>query len=280
MHFTRSRRVLVSTFCAVILTLAAVPLATSAQAVDPAPICPAATANGRFVRWIYLNILFRCPDSGGGTYWTGLLDAGFSRSDMAFTIDMSDENIFDNNVIPIFQDFYGRPPTPQEANAGAANIRAHRTDTALLSEYAASDEAYNHLMVPTGQTRDQAWLTAEYNGVLDRAPDPAGEAYFNSILGSPSTQVTRLKVAVAMEYSPENADGWVGAVYGAAFQRPPDPGGFTYWKNYLLTQGFQAFRMWTYFLSSDEAYAIAQTQPNPPPDGGAALGSRLHPASR
>ena len=54
-------------------------------------------------------------------------------------------------------------------------------------------------------------------------------------------------------------------MYGAAFGRGPDASGVAYWVNWLLGPGhFQTFRMWTKFLSSNEGYALAQTQPNPP----------------
>ncbi len=261
----RIRRAALGALIAALLTFAAVPLATSAGAQTTDPICPAAPGNARFVRWIYLQILNRCPDVGGLAYWTAQLDGGnLGRGDMALIVDMSNENLVNNNVAPIYQQLLGRAPTQQELNDGVGDIRSHYTDTYLIARLAATDELYNMVPVGQGQTRDEAWLSFAYNGILDRNPDQAGMTHWLAVMGNPSTQATRLQVSTALEFSGENAGDWVGAVYGAAFQRAPDPNGFAYWKGFLLNQGFQAFRMWTLFLSSNEAYTIAQNQPNPP----------------
>jgi hypothetical protein len=271
------RKTIAGLFAAVILAIVAIPLATAAGAApakpaapaQEAPICPSDTANGRLVRWIYLNILFRCPDEGGASYWTAQLDGGMSPWEFARRIDMSDENVLANNVDPIVGDLLGRAPSAAESQQYAASIRDNQGDARLLALLSSSDEYYNNKVTgATPQEKDQNWLNFAYNAILDRDPDPAGNAYFLGILGANgSTQATRHQVAIALEFSGENAEGWIGAVYGAGLHRGPDPDGFAYWKNWLLTTGFRTFRMWTGFLTSTEAQAIAQTQPNPPPEG-------------
>ena len=74
------------------------PLATTASAAPAAPaskaettMCPSDTANGRFVRWIYLQILERCPDSGGRAYWTNKLQSGFRSANLAAALYASNE---------------------------------------------------------------------------------------------------------------------------------------------------------------------------------------------
>ncbi len=239
----------------------------SSTSVQPA-VCPATTANGRFVRWIYLNILFRCPETDGAAFWVDQLDHGMPLRAFAWLVDMSDENIFINNVNALYADLLNRAPSPVEAELGAENIRGNEGDARLIAELGSSDEFYSHIDGATPQLKDQAWLAFAYNAVLDRAPDTAGAAFFTGILGpNGSTEATRRQVAIALEFSSENAGGWIRGVYGAAFQRPPDDAGFAYWQNWLLTTGFRTFRMWTEFLSSPEGWDKAQTQPDPPPDG-------------
>ncbi|WP_426573841.1 DUF4214 domain-containing protein [Aquihabitans sp. McL0605] len=254
------------------LLLAFIPLATAASAAPPpvranvtdAPICPAATPNGRFVRWIYLQILNRCPDASGASYWTAKLDKGTDRWAFARQIDYSDENIYKNNVDGLYSDLLGRTPTADEAAAGAASIRSTEGDANLIAHLASSDEFYATMQGATAADRDQAWLNFAYNGIVDRDPDVQGRAHYTAVLASPSTEATRHKVAMSLEHSAENAGGWTTAVYFAGLNRPPDPSGFAHWKNWLLTTGFRTFRMWTGILSSDEANRFAQTQPNPP----------------
>lgn len=268
----RHRLGLAAATAAALLTLTAVPLATTATAVPGRVAAPAATItcasttpNGRFVRWIYLMILNRCPDAGARTYWTGKLGAGMDRWAFAIAIDYSNENIYKNNVDDSYQGILGRAPSKAEADAAAASIRTTQGDGTLTALLASTDEFYATMQGSTPQAKDQAWLHVAYNGIVDRNPDSAGLAHYTKVLGTGgSTEATRHKVALQLEFSPENAKGWVGAVYGAAFGRQPDAAGFRYWQNWLLTTGFRTFRMWTGFLSSDEGYKIAQTQPNPP----------------
>lgn len=236
----------------------------------PEPVCPAAAGNARFVRFIYLNILFRCPDAAGLTYWTDGLDDGLSRGQMAQTIDLSDENMVNNNVVPLYADVLGRAPSAQELQDGVASIRAHQSDARLIAHLASSD-AFYATIDPGTQDRDATWLTVAYENILDRSPDRAGQTYFLGVMGTPSTAATREKVARALELSAENDQGWTAAVFFAGLNRPPDPAGFGYWTTWLAGPGERrTFKMWTSILSSNEGYARAQTQPNPegPPEEG------------
>jgi hypothetical protein len=125
-----------------------------------------------------------------------------------------------------------------------------------------TDEFYDQFETPS------EWLNAVYNAILERDADPTGGGYFGLMLGDAPTVAQRKQVTMILEHSGENAAGWTAAVYGAAFHRPPDTAGMDFWVGWLLGEGhFQTFRMWTSMLSSDEGYALAQTQPNPPPDG-------------
>lgn len=239
---------------------------TTTTTIPAAPLCPAAAGNARFVRFIYMKILQRCPDSGAATYWTSRLDAGMGRWAFAEAIDMSEENVVKNNVVPIFNEALKRAPTAGELAQWSSYIRTNHADAAFIAALLSSNEAYA-MLVGDHLAKDQAWLNLAYNTILDRNPDAPGGAHFTAMLGAGgSTQATRLAVALHLEYSAENAGGWVGAVYGAAFGRGPDAG-IGYWMGWLMGSGqWQTFRMWTHFLASNEGYALAQTQPNPPPE--------------
>jgi hypothetical protein len=230
---------------------------------SPGPICPADEGNARFVRFIYLNILFRCPDEAGLAYWTGRLDGGLPRGSFALTVDMSDENLVKNNVVPLYGGILNRAPSDAELQAGVADIRLRQADARLIARLFSSDEFYD-AFDPGAGDKDEAWIAAGYQNILDRSPDASGLAYFKSVLGSPSTAETRLKAALIMELSPENDAGWTFGAYFAGLNRPPDPAGFEYWTTWLAGPGQRrTFKMWTTVLSSPEGYARAQTQPNP-----------------
>ena len=227
------------------------------------PICPASTANGRWVRYVFLQILARCPSARSTKAWTGRLANGWTRNDVAKAIDNTDENLIKNNVVPLYQGIINRAPTAGETALWVAFIRANRQDAELTAFLASTDRFYGQFA--SAPDPRVAFLTAAYNGILDRDPDPAGLAHNLAILGSSPTVAKRLKVLQGLEYSPENASGWVQAVYFAGLNRPGDPAGIRFWISWLQGPGkWHTFSMWTQFLSSAEAYKLAQTQPNPP----------------
>ncbi|MCB0963277.1 MAG: DUF4214 domain-containing protein, partial [Acidimicrobiales bacterium] len=156
---------------AIVALLAAVALPTAASAspdrVDgDVPSCPAPEGNARFVRFIYLEILNRCPDPGGGAYWTGRLDAGLAPSRFAEIVDMSDENLADNNVAQLYGFLLDRPPTADELVDGVATIRRYRGNARLTAAILSSKEGYQHLTsdasVATPTEQDAAWLEVAY----------------------------------------------------------------------------------------------------------------------
>ena len=254
------------------LALLAGPLAGGAGAqptkgsAKAAPICPSSTANGRFVRFIYLNILGRCPEAAAATYWTAKLDAGGLRWGFAESIDMSNENVGVNNVDGLYQDILGRKPTAEERTAGFAEIRKNHQDAHIIAALFSSDEGYKKNLGAVSAAHDQAWLSEAFTNIVDRKPTAAEVTHYTPLLGSPSTESTRHKIALSLELSDENMQGWTGAVIGAGLQRAPKPSDFATWVPWLLTHDRQTFRMWTHVLSSNEGFALAQTQPNPPPD--------------
>lgn len=252
---------------ALLLTLALVPAGTAAAALaGAAPQCPAAAGNARYVRFVYLEILDRCPDAGGLGYWTRRLDAGTSRWGVADAIDMSTENLGRNNVDQLYQLLLDRPPTTAERAAGIARLRAGHENATLTTELLSSDEGYGiHGTGATPAERDRAWLAYAYNRILDRAPDPLGESfYLGYFASSGSTAARRHLVAMGLEHSYPNATSWVKATMAEALGRPADPRGLAYWRAWLTDPSrgrWQTFRLWTMQLASDEAYRRSQTQP-------------------
>jgi hypothetical protein len=212
---------------------------------------------------VFLQILARCPSAKSTTIWTGRLANGWTRNDVAKAIDNTDENLVRNNVVPLYEGILNREPTAGETALWVSYIRANRLDAELIAFLASTDTFYAQFA--SAPDRRVAFITAAYNAILDRDPDPAGLAHHLATLGSSPTVAKRLKVLRELEYSPENASGWVQAVYFAGLNRPGEPAGITYWTNWLQGPGkWHTFSMWTQFLSSNEAYNRAQTQPNPP----------------
>jgi hypothetical protein len=257
--------------------------APAAAAGEQATACPQTTANQKFVRWIYLQILFRCPDSGGLAFWTSALDGGMPRATFTDAIDMSTENIVQNNIIPDFEGVLDRDPSDSEIATWLPKMRAEHSDADLIASLASSDEYWNgealadcdsiysgdlaraNIDSSPDFSKVDCWLEDLYYNILDRGPDDTGMAYFESLLGPNPNQAQRYNVAYNyFERSEENARSWVLGGYYAAFDRPPDSGGAEFWYHWIINNNYMTFKMWTLLLASDESYGIAQQQFNPP----------------
>lgn len=245
---------------AALLALPTSPATASAeQAADAA--CPAAaTPNGRYVTFLYEEILLRCPDPGAAAYWTARLDRGDARWTVAEAIDTSTENLGRNNVEVLYRILLERAPTTAERSSWIGYLRTAHENAVPTATLLASQEGYDlHTSSATASGRDREWLAWAYNRILDRAPDPAGEAHYLRKLGPGSTQATRLAVAMSLERSPSNAGSWVRGAMSGALGRSPDPSGVRHWTAWLVGPGrWQTFRLWTHLLSSDEAFRRSQ----------------------
>lgn len=253
----------------VLLTTVAVAGAGPAGAEDPptAPVptttCSVAEGNARFVRFVYLQILSRCPEETALAYFTTRLDGGLTRFNFTETIDMSNENLGANNVIPLYKSILGRAPTDAELAAGKAFIRKNHQDGGLIAKLLSSDEHYATVRATTKAARDRAWLDAAYQAIVEAPPTPAEVAKWTALFGAGSTVSKRTYVANVLEQSPPNATSWTFGVYGAGLNRGATPAELAFWARWLNGRGhWQTFRMWTNVLSSHEAYELAQTQPD------------------
>lgn len=246
----------------------AAPSAPAAPAAPAAPRpvpCPAAEGNARFVRFVYLEILHRCPDAGARAFWTPRLDAGLDRWRFVEAVDVSNENLGKNNVDQLYPLLVGRAPSAAERQAGIDTLRARHENATLTAALISSPEAYSaHTSAGTAEERDREWLAFAYNRILDRAPDANGEAFYLGYFpAGGSTVEQRRKVAMGLERSRSNLLSWVKAAMTEALGRTPDREGVDYWSSWLVTTGtWQTFRLWTTLLSSNEAYRRAQTQPS------------------
>ena len=242
--------------------------AVSARSAISTP-CPAPPGNAAEVRYVYLNILSRCPTDKIRDDYAALLDShALSLAQFTDRVDMSDENVINNNVVPLYHGVLGRGPSASELAAGEASIRTTHGDANLIATLAASNELYATLP-GTATQKDTAYLNLLLSNVLDRVnPTATLSSYYGRLLHTPSTRDDRYRVAMYLEHSTENALSWVYGIYGAALQKsPPGPAQVNYWVDWL--QGprghWRTFRLYTLFLASPGAYAIAQTNPAPPP---------------
>jgi autotransporter-associated beta strand protein len=101
----------------------------------------------------------------------------------------------------------------------------------------------------------EAFVTALYRDVLERAPDTVG---FNFWVQQLQAGATRAAVAFAFETSPEYAGLVVDTFYQTFFGRPADTTGHTFWVNALVS-GLSAADVAVGFLTSPEYTAAHPT---------------------
>jgi autotransporter-associated beta strand protein len=101
----------------------------------------------------------------------------------------------------------------------------------------------------------EAFVTALYRDVLERAPDTVG---FNFWVQQLQAGATRAAVAFAFETSPEYAGLVVDTFYLTFFGRPADAAGQTFWVNALVS-GLSAADVAVGFLTSPEYTAAHPT---------------------
>ena len=99
------------------------------------------------------------------------------------------------------------------------------------------------------------FLTALYQDVLNRAPDPGGEVFYANLL---ATGTTTLTVATMIWQSPEHRGIEVDSFYQTLLNRPADPAGRQGWVNSMVVNGATEETVMNGFLTSPE---FAQNNP-------------------
>ena len=288
----RLRGVVAAAACAAAVAAGAGPLASGAAAAPTSKACGAgATPDAKYVQYVYGNILGHCATASQEKSATTKLAHGYKRSDFVNGVDQSDENLINNNVVPLYGAFLGRGPTKTEQAKWVTQIRTHREDAEFISTLTASDEFFAKVLEKpdacaagpegaaapaastapvTGDVQAQRlyWLHEVYCTSLDRPPTDAEIAQASAFLDTKKwAQSIRYVELMRLKHSQENAVGWIYGIYFASVGRPPSDAELGQWVSYLTSRkgGWRTFELYCKFLAGDEAYALAQ---NPPQGGG------------
>lgn len=204
------------------------------------------TLNQDYVNRLYVDLLGRAPDAAGLAFWTGLLNAGVSRYDVALAIQSSPE-YRTNQIQSLYQQLLGRQADAQglafflSLMAAGGNIR--QVESIILS----SDEYYN----TQGGGTINGFLQALYQDVLHRPIDAVGQATFELLLSNNFTP--RRAVCDVVVYSEESNVMLVQSYYQQYLGRAADAGGLIYWTG-ALAAGATPEQVLAGILSSDEFF--------------------------
>ena len=223
-------------------------------------LTPTVAPNALFVSSLYQGLLGRNVDSTGLTYWTGQLNAGATRTQVAEGIASSNEAL--NRDVNLFYDAVLNRPAD---NAGQTYWMNELASGESLDQVKAGILGSDEFFSDAGNT-NEGFLNDLYVHELGRSLDAAGETYWGTQLNE---GVTREAVADEVLASPEAANEKITGFYTEVLGHTPDAAGLNYWSA-QLQQGVSETQVLAGLLGSNEYYShvenlaatTATTDPN------------------
>jgi hypothetical protein len=178
-----------------------------------------------FVTHLYEDILHRLPDLVGLVGWSAQVDHGLNRSVVAYSIEQSLEARIDQ-VQDLYQAYLGRPADALGLTTWVWFLNQGGTLVQVQSGILGSPEYYQ----VQGGGMPAGFVTAVYDDVFHRQPDPAGTAFWVQALAQ---GLTRAALASLVISSPEGAADRTTRLYAGILERQPDPIGGAFLANAL-----------------------------------------------
>jgi hypothetical protein len=163
------------------------------------------TRNQIYVANLYSVLLERPVDPGGLTSWSQQLDHGVSRQQVSASIMASDEYLI-LQITHVYEWYLFRAPDPLGLNNWLAYLKSGGNVRDMKLNLLGSAE---YFQVRGGST-NTGFLTALYNDLLGRAPDPVGLNDFGQQLDA---GVPRTTIAHVIYLSPEGLTRLINYFY-------------------------------------------------------------------
>ncbi len=196
-------------------------------ALDPSPKTFTlffANQDTNFVRGLYVDVLGRQPDAGGFTTWLNLLSAGASNRQVASAIWQTPEHR-GLQVDGFYQQFLKRAPDPAGRQVWINQFLAGMNEETMMAAFMNTPE------YQANKASNTSFVIAVYQDVLNRNPDPGGQAFWVGALNN--GQLTRNQVATGLINTPERHVKLVTSYYLDFFRRQPDSFGLAFWVDQL-----------------------------------------------
>jgi hypothetical protein len=170
-----------------------------------------------FLQQLYLDLLHRPSDPNGLTSFENALaqaeEAG--RNGVATAIDHSGE--YYTNLVNSIYNKYLRPATPAEVAGWVAQFQLGAlTAEGLIATLVGSAEYFNSPSHAGGS--NQGWINAAYSDILNRAPDPTGEA---AVMAQLQAGVSRFSIALGLLQSSEYRGNLITSYFTKFLGRTP-----------------------------------------------------------
>jgi len=232
--------------------VSSIALAGTASATTPLPVA-------NYVTHLYHNLLNRTPSTLELQYWEGILTGGppFASSEgasatmLAVATDFVTSSEHLSEVVSAdYTTYLHRSPDPGGLATWTAALEGTGTDQSVQEQLLASSEYYNG----RGASNFDAWLTAVYSDVLNRAVDPGGRTVWDAAHAAGATNLAIVKQIVTSS----EAQGYVVAgLYTTLLNRPATSSDLAYWTTQIQT-GTTHEKIVAMITSSPEYYADSQ----------------------
>jgi uncharacterized delta-60 repeat protein len=182
----------------------------------------------------YRDFLRREGDAGGVGYWAAQIDShALMRSQVIESFVASPE--FQGAIAPVVRLYFAyflRIPDYGGIDYWTSSFRGGNSLAAISETFALSAEFAGMY----GALDNAAFVERVYQNVLGRPADPAGRAHWNAQLDSGA--ISRGQMMIGFSESPEYSsltanEVFVTMAYVGMMRRAPDPGGFSFWVNYM-----------------------------------------------
>ncbi|HVX15776.1 MAG TPA: NF038129 family PEP-CTERM protein [Pirellulales bacterium] len=207
--------------------------------------------NYAWIDKVYRDLFNRPAEPQGRAYWVGFLDQGQSREEVAYAIvKLAYPREFQHDTVDqLYEQYLGRAPDPAGMDYWVAFLYDGGSIEQMSLALCSSPEF--HQLHGDSETD---LLDALYQDVLGRAPDSAGEAYWEEQMAN---GMSELAVTAAIFGSDEYLRIRVNALYEQFLDRPADPTGAEYFAS-QLANGTRDEVIIAQLLASDEYYQKAQ----------------------
>jgi hypothetical protein len=183
----------------------------------------------RFVEQAYLDLLNRPADAGGLATFSGQVDQGVSRIQVAMGIIASSEFQTDE-INKLYQKLLHRQADPGGLSSWLGFLAGGGTILQVEAGILGSAEYFN----TRGGGTNMGFLQAVYQDVLGRSLDPAGAQTWGALLSSGTTFTT---VAADILNSSESQTDIVNNAFQQFLHRAADPSGLATYTGILQSGG-------------------------------------------
>jgi hypothetical protein len=181
----------------------------------------------------YADLLGRQPDGTGLAYWSSLINSGVDGAYVASSFLTSNE--FSGVVGPLVKLYYAVFNRAPDSSGLLYWLGAAQGGWSLDQIAAAFMSTTEFRMAYGGKSLSQQ-VSIAYQNVLGRAPDPAGQAYWQNMIQSGALSFPGFIVQLTLSNELAQRLGatpQVTMVYIGMLRRAPDPAGLAYWVNQL-----------------------------------------------